>query len=125
MEMLIAHRILHYLCPGRRPRAQVIKWVGFLFFYLCPGRRPTAQVIICVGFFFFYSCPGCRPWARVIICVGFFFWYYFTSARKWTNCAIVSMRLCGLAAFACSISQTAETKPQRREASGIFQECLL
>ena len=36
----------NYLCPGRRPRAQVIICVGF--FYLCPGRRPRAQVIICV-----------------------------------------------------------------------------
>ena len=24
----------------------------FFFFYLCPGHRPRAQVIICVGFFF-------------------------------------------------------------------------
>ena len=63
--------------------------------YLCPGHRPRAQVIICVGFFFlfFYLCPGHRPWAQVIICVGvFFFLFYFSSARKWTNCAIVPIR---------------------------------
>ena len=63
-----------------------------LIFYSCPGHRPWARVIKCVVFF--YLCPGRRPSAQVIKCVGFL--YYFSSARKWTNCAIVSMRPCGL-----------------------------
>ena len=42
----IHQRIMGYLLSLRLPH-----------FYLCPGRRPRAQVIKCVGFFFCIMFP--------------------------------------------------------------------
>ena len=36
-------------------------------FYLCPGRRPKAQVIKCVGFFFLYYVSSARKWTNCTI----------------------------------------------------------